>query len=187
MAQASDTRGSATPLGRRAVQARTCLWGVIAVDVAMEVIGFSSDRGFAFARDFGDFVYLGTSLVTAVFFLRWFHLAMQSAIDRGVALEVSPFRAVTFWFIPIVNFIRPYQLLRRALAALKAPTRVVTLWQVCWFVGGVVSIWQAPRSLLGVTSTGLDIAAAVLAVRVIDRVTSTVASERSPLQTSTEG
>jgi hypothetical protein len=144
---------------------------VVAVDVAMEGVGFSGDRGFAFVRAYGDFVFLAASVVTGFFFLRWFHLAVQSVSDRGVDLGVSAFRAVTFWFIPIVNFIRPYQLIRQSLAALKAPARVVTVWQVCWFVGGVASIWAAPRTLADVAITGLDIAAALLGARVVARLT----------------
>jgi hypothetical protein len=165
-------KGGAEELGRRAALARVSLFGVVALDVAMEGVAFSGDRGFAFVSTYGDLVYLAASVVTAVFFLRWFHLAVQSVSDRGVDLGVSPFRAVTFWFIPIVNFIRPYSILRQSLAALKAPSGSVTLWQVAWIVGGVVSAAAAPRSLVELAATGLDIAAAVLAARVIALLTS---------------
>jgi hypothetical protein len=64
-------------------------------------------------------------LVTAVLFLRWLHLVVRLTRALGGAhLRWTPSSAVWAFFIPVLNFFRPYQVLRdvyRQLAPDKAP------------------------------------------------------------------
>lgn len=63
-------------------------------------------------------------IVTALLFLRWLHLAVKLTRQLGGrAVEWTPRQAVACFFVPLANFIQPYQLMRDV-AAQMDPSRV---------------------------------------------------------------
>ena len=73
---------------------------------------------------FGAFAELGVLLLTGVLFLRWLHkLVLATRALGGDTLSFSAREAVTGFVIPLINFMRPYQIVRDVHDTL-APDRV---------------------------------------------------------------
>ena len=58
-------------------------------------------------------LYLAIYLVTVVVFLMWQYRVRKNADDIGTTgLRFSPGWVVGWWFVPIMNFFRPYQVMK---------------------------------------------------------------------------
>ncbi|MEM7479876.1 MAG: DUF4328 domain-containing protein [Acidobacteriota bacterium] len=88
-------------------------------------------------------------LVTAIFWLRWLH-ASYKALERrqGEALRFTPGWAVGYWFIPLVNLLRPYQVMEELRAQsqsitdepfAKAQASTIGFWWVLWVASHFVN------------------------------------------------
>lgn len=125
--------------------------------------------------------YLAVFIGTIVVFLRWFHLVARYALARGVTLDATPGWAVGYWFVPIVNLFRPFQLARAMLSGLGANAGLVGAWQATWIIGnGLANVSSrldsAPVSLLsGLVMVG----ASITGVQVISALTRAAAGEKS--------
>ena len=147
---------------------------------------------------------LGTGLImayiaTIVMFCVWTYRANANIHALGAAnLRFSPGWAVGWYFVPIANLWKPYQVMNEIWRASKSPNRwyneassSIVGWWWFWFVisNVQVSIGASPQqealesaiSPSGLISIVLDVIAAVLAFRVVKRVGlfQAEASERS--------
>lgn len=124
---------------------------------------------------------------TAVAWLRWLHRAYCNlALVGSKRATFTPGRAVGFWFIPFVNLVRPYQVVkdlwlrsaslndRDAYDDLPAPAFVTGWWGclVVYVLSSVARDARSPVDLAAITEAGvavdaIGIVAAALAVRVV--------------------
>ena len=104
------------------------------------------------------FVYLGTYIVTAIFFLTWTYRAAVNAhgFVRG-SLQFTPGWAVGGYFVPILNLYRPYQAMKEIWQASIHPEAwerqpvpaLVSVWWLLWIVScilGQISFRLAMRA-----------------------------------------
>jgi hypothetical protein len=128
-------------------------------------------------------------IVTAVFFVKWMYrthinsqLLADSSTEVTEAMEASARKAVTPWFIPILNLYRPYQEMKKLWVATKfdgeSGTTNIGLWWFCWLGSGIVdaSIRFAFNNLIALLlciflGTVLRIACAVLIYKIVRAMT----------------
>ncbi|HLA85559.1 MAG TPA: DUF4328 domain-containing protein [Thermoguttaceae bacterium] len=145
------------------------------------------------------FVLIVASIGSMISFLMWFHRAHRNLRSLGATeLRFSPGWAVGWWFIPIFNLFRPFQVMREIWRN-SVPTTVVPVedtWQRptgsalvgWWWALFLVMNWSnrvvmritdratsieelAVASWLGLASALLIVLAALLAILVVYRVT----------------
>jgi len=193
----------------RAKVATTCLALIAVVDAIAAWISFRTlgflDRaalGQVTAAEANDIdqqamtwavVYLITLVVCAIAYVRWFHRAYKNtlSVEHAPAAEFTPAQAVTAWFIPFVNLVRPYQIARNIWAATAkrgdpspdSGSSIITAWWVAWIGSGVIAQVllrrSDPHTLEQIRSlqykwmiTNLAaLGAAVLAIIVVKRIT----------------
>lgn len=126
----------------------------------------------------------GLQLATIVVFLRWLHLAVRHAQAMGRRVTGSPRAAALWWFVPVANFIVPFERIRRL--APEVPTRG---WQACWVLSLTLPV-LATRSTttdgIGklmafgflILSLAATVAAAVLGAQVVKGVTASLTPTR---------
>ncbi len=121
--------------------------------------------------------------VTVVVFLMWIHRAYKNLPAlRGRLPKYSPGWAVGSWFVPFLNLVRPYQIVREIWENAVGPEAGLVRWWwglflLSGFVGSVVAqsggetiseVLTASWLMLG--SDALDIPAAVLAIFIVRRI-----------------
>lgn len=87
--------------------------------------------------------------LSALFFLRWLHLAVRTARMLGLEPGTTPAWAVAWWFIPLAHLYDPYLVVRglcRSLGGTRSASAAVTAWWTAWALGGVA--WIVQQSLL---------------------------------------
>lgn len=139
--------------------------------------------------------------VTALLFLVWIYRAYKNLRAFNVeGLKYSPGWAVGGWFVPILNWWRPYQVMSEIWRG-SSPEAVGTndrtweripaspllgFWWALWIIGGFVgsfllrSIFSEPEdleqlrtySVAVVVGDGIEIPAAILAILVVSQITS---------------
>ena len=161
-------------------------------DVAASELEASDGR-----QDLAAFLYVATLVAAAIFFLRWFHLAYRNVdpLDPGRRRHLTAW-AIGGWFVPVLNLWRPKQIANdiwrgsepegrwEADAALPRPPLLLTAWWTAWIVVTVTAGFAGRGFLDEGTPVStrdsdwadlayslVDIAAAVLAVVVVLRVT----------------
>lgn len=95
-------------------------------------------------------------LVTAVLVLRWFYRANKNLHARSVpGLDFTPGWAVGWFFVPVINLWKPYQVMRELFwassdysSAEKPRPRAFYLWFGCYFVS-TISTWLSLRIIFG--------------------------------------
>jgi hypothetical protein len=144
-------------------------------------------------------VYLASLVVTAIAYLAW----LSRTVDNVPALgggtpSVTPAWSVGWWFVPFVNLVRPYLIVREvhdrmATTALAGGGWIVVAWWLTWIVANVLSNLASrlpdPNSLealrnlfsIEVGADVLGVIAAVLAIVVVRRIQSR-AEERAASQ-----
>lgn len=141
----------------------------------------------------GACVGLLATLGCAVVFLIWLHRVSRNLRSLGVRMQrFSPGWAVGYWFIPIVNIVRPYQVVKEIwvesrpprgpeTSAAGPPSALVGWWWATWLVAGGLSNISARLSLfpnatddmllvssvMGVVAAALTIVDAILAIKVV--------------------
>ncbi|MFP2932395.1 DUF4328 domain-containing protein [Pyxidicoccus sp. 3LG] len=128
------------------------------------------------------FPVLAGIFVTALFFLRWLHLAVRTANALGASQE-KPGWAVFSWFIPLFNLVKPYRVMKELWVGLGAAqgSSLLASWWAAWILGGFMSrvdqglsrqLETTPKMissslLASVLSEALALVAAVLCIQVI--------------------
>ncbi len=126
---------------------------------------------------------------TAALFLTWIHRAGSNLQPLGThGQRFSPGWAVGWWFIPIMNFLRPYQALAEIWRSTGGwPVAPVTWWWILWLAANSVGIFSLvyegtlfdpdaiPSAVylrLDIIANALMVCAGVLAILIVRRTTS---------------
>lgn len=194
----TQTLAAYRPAAGRARAAQICLaaMGVLAVLSAIHFLsGFDlveravrgSLRGGeaeAFDDRTASLAQLGVVglLTTGVLWFVWLHRAVANARALGRPTEFTPGWAVGWWFVPLANAVRPYQIIRSLVDALGAPDNSRVLWWwgsyfAAGFFAYFASFLRVPdldglRVFLGssLIAEALRAAAAILAFRLVGEI-----------------
>ena len=86
-----------------------------------------------------DLIYAVVSIPVALLFLRWLYRVYDRA-NAVVPVEYGRSQVFWSWVIPVLNWFRPYQIVKRCLVilldsvALKKEMRVVRVWWTLWLL-----------------------------------------------------
>jgi len=83
--------------------------------------------------------------LSALFFLRWLHLAVRTAKMLGLEPGTTPAWAVVWWFIPLAHLYDPYLVVRGlclSLGGARKTSAAVTAWWTAWVLGGAAWLVQ---------------------------------------------
>ncbi len=194
---AEVTLNGYTSLLRRAkvVVALLAIWGAVSLTmtgVELYVLSLVPDvmAGLLSPREVDELVSLEETvglvsllmlLVTALVFLRWVRTVHENLVGLERESDVTPSAAVTAYFIPFLNFVRPYRHMLQAWR-LSAPKRSereapspIAIWWGAWIASGVLGYMtrlagtsaDAPHSLLVGVQGALAIAAAFFCAQVV--------------------
>lgn len=89
-----------------------------------------------------DLIYALVSIPVALLFLRWLYRVYDMA-NALVPVEYGRSQVFWSWVIPVLNWFRPYQIVKRCLGVLLDPLalnrgmRMVWVWWVLWLLKGV--------------------------------------------------
>jgi hypothetical protein len=164
-------------LSGRASLARMALFVTGGLDVAVGVSGLvvtgEEESLLAVLAGFLAIGYLIALIVGIVLYCRWFHLAVRWGAARSVHVGTSPAGAVGSWFIPFVNLVRPFQVMRALLEGRGQDSSPVGLWQAMWIIGNIASNASSriDNAVLGLIAAALMLGAAFTGVKVIDLTT----------------
>jgi hypothetical protein len=138
-----------------------------------------------------------TYLATVIMYLVWLHRASRNLPALGVANQrFSPGWAVGYWFIPFVNLVRPYQVVKEIWRGSEPPAEVdsatvlprpssalIGWWWAMWLLNGVFGQLVIRLGLRAETSDEwitlswcsiighvLDVLAAMLCLRIVQTI-----------------
>jgi len=154
-------------------------------------------------------VWLAGFVVTAIVFIIWNHRAYKNVDAIGGGRSMGPGWAIGGWFVPFLNLVRPFQVMRECWAAAVADDEPVvavsapwwmSMWWALWIInnilGNIVFRFEEPQEISGlITNTWwyiandcTSIAAGVAAIVVVLKVTraQTEAGQRTPIQNMAE-
>lgn len=155
------------------------------------------------------FVYLATIVV----FILWLHRSYKNLPAFGLQTEHTPGWAAGSWFIPFLNLVRPYQIVRETWkksdpgvdhsggfaddGPAARPATLVGVWWGFWLVANVVGNVEgrlagdaetpdqlASAAAFGVVSNALTLAAAALAFLVVKTIDRMQEEKAARLQVS---
>lgn len=178
-----DTKRAGT-IGQIAIFA-TYLW--IAVDAALiaDLFFVAMTGTDVFAGLVGGLAVatVGLLLICAILTLIWIHRAMSVAHELTPTLTISPGAAVGWWFVPLANFVLPFQAMREIWEG-SAPdddtgsgNALLGIWWAAWIVravaGGLQRVFaeDIEMTLILLLTAGLaGIASAGLLTVIIQRI-----------------
>ena len=122
--------------------------------------------------DFVLWVYGIAYLITVILFLMWVHRSHKNLKALGAdETKFSPRSAVLWWFVPFMNLFKPEQVVKEIWEWSVSPdTKLVTVWW--WlFVFTFIAIPFIDSTSWGpLVTTLVEIAAAILAIRVVQGI-----------------
>lgn len=99
---------------------------------------------FIFAMAGVGIIQLIMMITTAVFFLRWMHLAYSNLHSQQIpGLRATPKMAMWWWFIPLMNMFRPFQIMKEIWQA-SDPSSTAENWKSIkppWMFGTWWGFW----------------------------------------------
>ena len=123
------------------------------------------------------------TVVAAAAWLFWQHRFVEGLLALGLDLETTPGNSVGRWFVPVLNFVTPFQLFARIDALLGSGARALIRWWWALFLIGAVgpSIYslaidrvdESALSAVAASAVAVQISlaiAAVLAIVVVRRL-----------------
>jgi hypothetical protein len=90
-------------------------------------------------------IYFGAYILTIVVFLQWLHRIVANLVPIGAHSTWSPGWAVGAWFVPFLNLVRPYQIVKEAWdgsdpnPAGSTTTSMLGGWWALWIIGNILS------------------------------------------------
>jgi hypothetical protein len=106
-------------------------------------------------------------VVAAIAWLAWQHRFVASLLALGLELETTPWNSVGRWFVPLLNFITPFQLFSRIDVLLGSGSRTLIRWWWGFFLIGAVGPTLYSLAIdRADDSTFMAIAASAVAVQV---------------------
>lgn len=150
----------------------------------------SANRADSWVRGTGG-IWVLLFVVTIVVWCVWQHRSHTAARELVAGMELSAAWAVGSWFVPIVNYFKPFQAMRELWrASLGAPAwrtqptwSVLGWWWATWLGFNVLGSLQSTAGgadleairrsdVIGLLSVTLGIVAALLAVQIVRQVSS---------------
>jgi hypothetical protein len=126
-------------LQTRSLVARLTMAGLGVSYVLMALSRLIEGKGGELARGLIGLLLIPCFVVGVPAFLMWFHLAARRAQALGANIQGTPGYAVGSFFIPFIGLVHPYRVARALLTTAGQPTGVVTVWQVGWLFGGIIT------------------------------------------------
>lgn len=95
----------------------------------------------ASALEAGAYILLLTSMAyTGVVWMSWQYRVVKNALGRGVVMGTEPGASVAAWFVPGLNLIRPYQVIRNLYRG--SSNGSISLLVLAWWISALLSnIW----------------------------------------------
>ena len=128
-------------------------------------------------------IYLITYIVSIITFLMWFKRAYFNLHQKVKNLSYSVGWAVGSWFVPILNFFRPYQIMKELYQETKKlllnkglitedslSTKYIGLWWTLWIIGGIIARLAFKftiNNILLITDNIIGIFLALITIKVI--------------------
>jgi hypothetical protein len=122
-------------------------------------------------------------VVAAVAWFVWQHRFVASLLALGLDLETTPGNSIGRWFVPVLNFVTPFQLFARIDVLLGSGARILIRWWWALFLIGAVgpsvyslAIDRVDDSALGAVAASAVavqislVIAAILAILVVRRL-----------------
>jgi Domain of unknown function (DUF4328) len=131
---------------------------------------------------------LGAQLLTAISYFAWLSRTVDNVpVLGGGRPSVTPRWSIGWWFVPFVNLVKPFQIVRElhdrlAIGAMSGGDWIVLAWWLTWLLGNLITIparlapepsnldaLQRQFSIKGV-GDGVTFLAVVLAIAVVLRI-----------------
>ena len=147
-------------------------------------------------------LYLVAFVATAIAYLAWLSRTVDNVPKLTTELpEVTPRWSIGWWFVPIANLLKPYQIVRNVNSLLSTETStgnaLIFAWWIAWLVAGVggaivsrlpepatlndLNTWFTANLVLDLTT----VLAAGLAILVVRQIQSRADSRAAGLATKT--
>jgi len=193
--RSAQTRARVTCILLGLVALITLIWviqegsGLRIVDDARNKILYPYEaNNYARSTAFVVYLYLGAVSVTAIAFLAWLSRSVENvpALGGGKPL-VTPRWSIGWWFVPVANLLKPYQIARdlhdrMGLGESSGGGWIIVSWWVLFVVGNALSLvaaaWAEPKNLDALsalysirgTAAGLAFLGTVAAITVVLRI-----------------
>ena len=133
---------------------------------------------------------------TATIYIVWMYRTLKNLEGMGVNPEYSPKDAIIWWFVPLLWYWRPYQVMHEIWAGSHPANyrpRLLLVWWVSWVVGGTLS-WLSLISgedtlsqlywgnLMAIGANGVTIIAGILAIAAVWQITSAQGQKHTRLR-----
>lgn len=138
-----------------AVESLACLLAIVLLSAATPGVGALQIAGTSLILMAGAaLVQVALNILIAVLFLRLLYKAVQQA--RGFSPPfsyVSPGWAVGYWFIPVMNLYRPFQVVKELLKAGAAqsggkfPEQLLSAWWAMFLISNFAGLYLARMDL----------------------------------------
>lgn len=137
--------------------------------------------------------YLGIFIVTGITFLKWIYRTNVNCRGFGArGMQFTPGWAAGWYFIPILNLVRPYQAMKEIWKVSTDPLRwqeqegsvVLRLWWTFWILAGItgqitfrtnMAVKDLPSletaTVASIISGFVDIALTLVAIQLVSRIT----------------
>ena len=187
---------------RRAALFLQLAGGLAAVSLLLNVWTVAAPGEHA-VRDFLEgltaIVSLGVLVSAPIVYLMWLHRVVRQLNALGVDVGATPGWAVGYWFIPFVNLVKPFRVLRSIVVELGDEALVASLHMSAWWAmlllarvlgrieGRMVmqNGWDGPVPIgaysVGIGSSLCTIIAALLCVRIVREVQRRLDARRGDL------
>jgi Ca2+/Na+ antiporter len=95
------------PNGQRTKDVITLIWIILVFDIALLILNF-----YQYKVQVLGIIYLIVFILYMLAFLRWFYTAYSNLHQKVANLSYTKGWAIGSWFVPILNFYRPYKIMK---------------------------------------------------------------------------
>ena len=106
-----------------------------------------------------DGVYLGAFVLSAIGVLTWIHKAVKNLDRAGPLGEYSPRLAVLYWFVPLLQLVKPYQVMAeiwQRTHGIGSFSKLIIPWWVTWLGANVLGWFEYFSRMDTVGSSSLE-------------------------------
>ena len=123
----------------------------------------------------------------AIAFCMWLHRVVRQLNGIGIDVGVTPGWAVGYWFVPFINLVKPYRIVRTIVASLDEvllSRLALRSWWAAWILANVLdnaSARSATFSAIDVMGGLVGAIAAFLCVRIVRSIQAHLEVKRGEL------
>jgi hypothetical protein len=156
---------------RRALAAQASIVIAASGSVVLALSGSGTDGVSSAVADIGGIAGVLGYVAAAIAVPMWCHRVYRNLPWLGeTRLRFSSAEAAYFWFVPIWNLWRPYQILREVwMRTIVGPWTLLKVYWAMWIAGGIAETALSSVDWIPIVTTAPT---AILAVLVIARITS---------------